>query len=70
VVAAQVKIFFRALMMFRLLTVPRATRDVVETVFRIRDVLSLFVFVFVLIIYVFAGVGMDLFHEVLPPHFK
>ena len=59
-------VLLRAFVMLRLLTVPRSTRSVVETVYRIRDVLFLFVCVFFLIIYVYASVALDLFKDVLP----
>ena len=40
------------MVVLRLLSVAQGTRDVIDTIFRIRDVLTLFVAVFFLIIYV------------------
>jgi hypothetical protein len=48
----KLQLLLRALVVLRLLSVGRGTRDVIDTICRIRDVLALFVAVFFLIIYV------------------
>uniref|UniRef100_A0A7S2WWN7 Ion transport domain-containing protein n=1 Tax=Rhizochromulina marina TaxID=1034831 RepID=A0A7S2WWN7_9STRA len=68
-VLLQIQLGVRAFYMFRLLTLSPQTKDVLETIGRIRELLTLFVIVFFVIIYMYACVAQTLFHNVLTPNF-